>query len=227
MRRTTTTWPRASRGPNRVRRYIKVAVATLAVMALHFGTSPASAQQSADGILPPGEWSQAQVDWTVNWIRQNEQVLPQKFSNVNDLAAMGFVDIGPLTAGYAHYVNTSWMVDGHILNPEYPESLVYRVMPNGTRQVQAAMYFLWPEARVETVPPLISWLPGWHAHPELCSDDQGRIRGVNLGSGCPAGTHQVLNPMVHAWITDPGCGHRFGGLGVGGLHCDYDHEHDH
>jgi hypothetical protein len=31
--------------------------------------------------------------------------------------------------------------------------------------------------------------------------------------------------MIHVWVTDPGCGHRFGGLGTGGLHCEYEHEH--
>jgi hypothetical protein len=34
-----------------------------------------------------------------------------------------------------------------------------------------------------------------------------------------------MPPMMHVWLVDPGCGHRFGGVGVGGLDCDVSHGH--
>ena len=50
---------------------------------------------------------------------------------------------------------------------------------------------------------------------------------------CPAGSHSAATPlMMHVWIVDNACGHRFGGIGVDGLHCDVgmheggDHGHD-
>jgi hypothetical protein len=27
--------------------------------------------------------------------------------------------------------------------------------------------------------------------------------------------------MMHVWLEDPGCGHRFGGIGVTGVHCEH------
>jgi hypothetical protein len=34
-----------------------------------------------------------------------------------------------------------------------------------------------------------------------------------------------MPPMMHVWIVDNACGHRFGGVGVGGLNCDVSHDH--
>jgi hypothetical protein len=34
-----------------------------------------------------------------------------------------------------------------------------------------------------------------------------------------------MPPMMHVWIVDNACGHRFGGVGVGGLDCDVSHGH--
>lgn len=39
---------------------------------------------------------------------------------------------------------------------------------------------------------------------------------------CPPGTTQATTPlMMHVWIVDNDCGHRFGGVGLEGLHCDH------
>src|SRR5690606_451744 len=144
----------------------------------------------------------------------------------NAIEELGFVDIGPIVpGGYRHFVNVSWMADGHILNPRYPESIVYQRTATGDWDVVAAMFFLWPTATMDTIPDMVRWLPGWHTHPELCSDAQGRVVGTPLGGDCPPGSAPVTTPMMHGGIVDNECGHRFGGLDGGGLHCDYEHDH--
>jgi hypothetical protein len=200
------------------------AVALLALSACAAGASQpgggASGQaEPPPGIVPPGEWTEEQETRMVDMVTEAEEKLPQ-FNDQSQLEALGFVNIGVLAAGYSHYVNVGWFTDEHILNPDFPESLVYA--PTG--EVVAAMYFLGPEYNLDNLPADIAWLPGWHAHPELCTDDQGRVVGFAFGGQCTRG-QPALVPMMHVWITDPGCGHRFGGLGVGGLECDYNHEH--
>jgi hypothetical protein len=181
------------------------------------GGASVQAEEPPPGIVPPGEWTEAQTTWLVNKVREAEEKLPQ-FNDQSQLAGLGFVNIGVLAGGYSHYVNVGWMSDAHFLNPDYPESLVYDMSGN----VVAVMFFMSPTMTVEQLPSMISWLPGWHAHPELCSDDQGRVVGFPIGGQCTRG-RVVTNPMMHVWIVDNACGHRFGGLGGGGLLCEHEH----
>lgn len=150
------------------------------------------------------------IDWT-------EQALPS-FSDedgkldTEQLTALGFHDFGVTVSGWSHWINREWLDDEHTLNPNYPESLVFRNTAEGW-VLEAAMFFLTTEDTMNTIPEEIAWLPGWHAHPELCWDENLRFSSCSTGE-------QITIPMMHIWITDPGCNHRFGGVGVGGLHCD-------
>jgi hypothetical protein len=209
------------------------ATRTLAIMAIAvtvlvsvFAGSSASAQTPSDGILPAGEWSDLQRQVATDLVRWSEQELPA-FSDVNRLRELGFVDIGVLTpGGYAHWVNVGWMSDSHFLDPRYPESVVLKRDASGQWQVQAAMFFLTPTMTMDQIPEFLAWFPGWHVHPELCADDVGRVVGIVVNGQCAQG-RPALNPMLHVWIVDNQCGHRFGGLDGGGLHCEYEHDHGH
>lgn len=188
------------------------------------------------GLIPEGDWHPSQIAWMVAEIRRTEQVLPERFpasfrvgsAEEAQLEAMGFHNFGATAPGrYDHWINNAWVVDQHFLNPTYSESLVYRNVGDGVWELQAAMYMLPPDW--EEPPALIAWLPGWHGHPELCiSDADGTFAGITdpENPDCPAGSHPGTTPlMMHVWLLDPGCGHRFGGVGVQGLHCDVSH-HD-
>lgn len=208
----------------KAKRAIGVAAMAVTLLVSMVAGNTASAQTPSDGILPAGEWTELQRQVATSLVRWSERELP-RFSDPARLRELGFVDIGPIVAGgYAHYVNVPWMSDSHFLNPNYPESVVLKRDASGQWQAQAAMFFLTPTMTLETIPEFLRWFPGWHAHPELCSDDQGRVVGVPIGGQCTAG-RPVLTPMMHVWIVDNECGHRFGGLDGGGLHCDYEHEH--
>ncbi len=206
-------------------RLLTVAMATMAVVALTLTGTSASAQTPSDGVLPAGEWTDLQRQAATNLVRDSERDLPA-FSDTNRLVELGFVDIGvQVPGGYAHYVNVPWMSDDHYLDPNYPESVVLNRDASGQWQVQAAMFFLSPTMTLDQIPEFIRWFPGWHAHPELCSDDQGRVVGFPINGQCTRG-RVVTNPMLHVWIVDNECGHRFGGLDGGGLHCDYGEHND-
>ncbi|HEY7068749.1 MAG TPA: hypothetical protein VH479_01490, partial [Acidimicrobiales bacterium] len=100
----------------------------------------------------------------------------------------------------------------------------------------SAMFMLDPAIDMESIPEDIAWLPGWHGHPELCvSDADGTFRGVTDAAmpNCSPGSHSAATPlMMHVWIVDNACEHRFGGVGVEGLHCEVEmhgggmHDHD-
>jgi hypothetical protein len=206
-------------------RLLTVAVATMAVVALTLTGTSASAQTPSDGVLPAGEWTDLQRQAATNLVRTSERDLPA-FSDTARLEELGFVNIGvQVPGGYAHYVNVPWMSDDHYLDPNYPESVVLKRDASGQWQVQAAMFFLTPTMTLDQIPEFIAWFPGWHAHPELCSDDQGRVVGFPVNGQCTRG-RVVTNPMLHVWIVDNECGHRFGGLDGGGLHCDYGEHND-
>jgi hypothetical protein len=216
-----------SRGHSaRRRRRLGLAV-VLVALAFVFPTSPASGQEIPPGILPEhATYTPEQAQWLVNGVRYAEEVLP-RYSDRAALPGMGYVNIGVLApGGYEHWVNVPMMFDEHFLNPAYPESLVFQRLSDGSFQLQAAMLFTHPQYTIETLPEFIRFIPGWHTHPELCALPDGRIVGISTNGQCSnPEARPVWIPMTHVWIVDNECGHRFGGVDAGGLHCEYEHDH--
>jgi hypothetical protein len=52
--------------------------------------------------------------------------LPQ-FADVTKVGALGFTSIGDAGSGFEHYVNSAYIGDDAFLDPNKPESLLYRV----------------------------------------------------------------------------------------------------
>jgi hypothetical protein len=126
----------------------------------------------------------------------------------------GYRTIGDGAAGgYEHYVNWSYINDDKLLDPDYPESLVYERRPDGTKELVAAMYMLPNGDTLETVPDVGGPLTQWHIHNNLCySNDpaetgQAFVIGLTDSEGnCPRGVKLGENPMLHVWITPHRCG---------------------
>jgi hypothetical protein len=205
----------------------------LAVVVALTAARPALGQEEADpdpaaGMLPPGDWTDEQVAEALDLIARTEAALPA-YADSSQLEALGFFNFG-VTApgGYDHWINPDRIDDDHILDPEVPESLVYRYTDDGGYELQAAMFYLPTGYDMTDIPEDIAWLPGWHMHDELCVDDDGRYTGLVDGEGnCFSGHPADMPPMTHIWIVDNECGHRFGSIGVGGLECDVNHHpHD-
>ncbi len=212
-------------GTGRRRGLLPVVVAVAVIAGLAFAP-PTAAQDTGEGLLPPGDWTAEQEAYLLDLIERTEAALPA-FADVDALPALGFQDFG-VTApgGYDHWTNQAWIDDEHILDPEFPESLVFRHTPEGGYVLEAAMFFLPSEYDLSTIPEDLAWMPGWHEHPELCVNPDGTFAGLaDVDGTCFSGTPSEMPPMMHVWLVANACGHRFGGVGIGGLDCDVDHEH--
>jgi hypothetical protein len=133
--------------------------------------------------------------------------LPQ-WADYRTAEAAGFISIGDGITGHEHFINTGFFDDGHILNPDRPESLVYEPQPDGSRKLVSAMYMLAPNQTLDDVPDVGGKLTQWHIHNNLCFTTSGRVAGLtNAEGGCNAPLVKGNEaPMIHVWITKHPCG---------------------
>jgi hypothetical protein len=144
-------------------------------------------------------------------IQNTLERLPQ-FADVDSIGALGYRSIGDAVTGHEHYVNYGYIADDHFLDPDHPESLVYRV--NGTGRTLVSAMFIASQTRVDD-PALLDYggpLMTWHVHQNLCwagGDNGPRVVAVTDAAGnCPPGSVNAggENPMVHVWIVPHECG---------------------
>ncbi len=132
-----------------------------------------------------------------------------RFADYHAAEAAGYSSIGDAVTGDEHYINPTLFDDGRILDPEYPESLVYEPdKATGGKKLVAAMFMLAPNQTLNDVPDVGGALTQWHIHNNLCFTAQGRVAGLtNQTGGCPAGLNKGSQaPMIHVWITPNKCG---------------------
>jgi hypothetical protein len=133
--------------------------------------------------------------------------------------AAGFHSIGDGITGYEHFLNPAFIADDDELDPDKPESLVYRVQ-NGQRTLEAAMYMAKPGTTLDNVPDIGGKLTQWHIHDNLCFTATPPQRVVGLTA--PDGTCRApfvkgpSIPMIHVWIVAKPCGPFAALEGVGG-----------
>ncbi len=144
-----------------------------------------------------------------NLIAETVVRLPQ-WADPAHAEKFGFRSIGDGITGIEHLVNWSYIGDGNTLDPDRPESLVYRV-EGQKRTLVSAMYMLKPGATLNKVPDIGGPLTQWHIHDNLCfTGDKGafRVAGLTDGSGNCAAPLVKLQPvpMIHVWIVPHPCG---------------------
>jgi hypothetical protein len=157
-----------------------------------------------DGVTPE---QQARAE---DLVERTLERLPQ-FADVDVARARGWRSIGDGITGFEHYLNTALLDDGRELDPDYPESLVYRIGLDGSRQLVSAMFIAAPGTTLDTVPDIGGRLTQWHVHDNLCFTNDPvapRIAGLRPSGGtCPeplvAGPEW---PMIHVWIVPHRCG---------------------
>jgi hypothetical protein len=136
------------------------------------------------------------------------QDLPQ-FADVSKIGALGFTSIGDAGSGFEHYVNSAYLRDDAFLDPNRPESLVYRV--DGDKRTLVAAMFADSSMSLND-PKLVDWggpLMQWHVHKDLCWSLAQVVAGVTDEAGnCPVGSINAGGdiPMVHVWIAPNECG---------------------
>ena len=124
--------------------------------------------------------------------------------------AAGYRSIGDSLTGDEHYVNWSYVTDGHLLDPTRPESVVYENV-GGSQRAVAAMYMLPFGSTFAQVPDVGGSLTQWHVHRNLCltNDPQQKVVAglTSDAGGCPKGTSKAGDtPMLHVWVTPNQCG---------------------
>jgi hypothetical protein len=150
--------------------------------------------------------------------------LPQ-FADESTLNAKGYYSIGDALTGDEHYVNWSYLNDDRILDPDFPESLVFRVTSEG-KKLAAAMYMLPTGTTLDEVPDVGGPLTQWHVHSDLCLTADPVKPVLAFGSGnfivraaeecTPPNTKRADVPMIHVWIIPHPCGPFAALEGVGG-----------
>jgi hypothetical protein len=135
--------------------------------------------------------------------------LPQ-WADSSVAEAKGFHSIGDAGTGDEHLINWSYINDDKVLDPDYPEALVYNVR-NGKRELESAMFMLKPGSTLDTVPDIGGPLTQWHIHDNLCFTDDPvapRVAGLTASGGSCRAPLVKLEPvpMIHVWITPQKCG---------------------
>jgi hypothetical protein len=134
----------------------------------------------------------------------------QRYEYPSEAVAAGYRTIGDGVTGDEHFVKWSYVDDGHILDPNRPESLVYE-WQGGQEKVAAAMYMLPFGSRFTDVPDVGGALTQWHVHDNLCltnNPTQKIVVGLTTAEGgCPPGTSKAGDtPMLHVWTVPNPCG---------------------
>jgi hypothetical protein len=180
--------------------------------------------------------SEQQVAEAEALVTESLLTLP-RFDDIAAIEAMGYRTIGDARSGFEHFVNWQLISDGRVLDPDYPESLVFKVDPvTAEKNLSAAMFIANPGDTLDTVPDFGGALVQWHVHDNLCYAGvpyAWRVADVaEPGEECRPGTFRlgtVAVPMVHVWITPHPCGPfaALEGIGAGQIRPDEERLCDH
>lgn len=182
---------------------------------------------TADGLIDPASIDLSGIeDVTEEQQRQATDLLVRtistlpRWSDYQQALADGFQSIGDQLTGEEHVIRWDWIDDDVMLDPNQPESLVYKYdRATGTRTLEAAMFLLPKEYTLDDQPAIASRLVQFHQHDNLCftPPPAPRVAGLtNSGGGCTAPLVK-FNPniMVHVWIRPNVCGPFAALTGVG------------
>ena len=116
------------------------------------------------------------------------------------------MSIGDGFLGHEHYLNAANMNDDKLLDPDFPESLVYDTSTEPKKLV-AAMFMMDKGDTLADVPELGGKLTQWHVHDNLCFAGP-KVAGLTDAEGnCSPGlTKGAATPMIHVWTEAHPCG---------------------
>jgi hypothetical protein len=154
--------------------------------------------------------SPQQQAFAENLVAETVRDLP-KWADLTVVEAAGFHSIGDGGTGHEHYIQWDWIDDDIVLDPDFPESLVFERQPDGSKKLVSAMFMLPSSTPLDEAPDWGGRLMQWHVHGDLCFTDDPvapQVAGVKpIGVDCRAPlVNGTLAPMVHVWITPHECG---------------------
>ncbi len=209
--------------------------------AAHADQAAATPAKPYDATLPvdlggtPGVTPEQQAE-AEDLVTISLEKLPQ-FADIPTIEAMGYHSIGDAITGNEHFMKWDLIDDGRVLDPDYPESLVFDVdRATGQKTLSAAMFMADPDDTLDSVPDVGGELVQWHIHDNLCyAGEPGawRVAGVAPpDQECRPGTTRLSDnpvPMVHVWIRPHPCGPfaALEGVGAGQISADEQRLCDH
>jgi hypothetical protein len=101
---------------------------------------------------------------------------------------------------FLHVPNPAWRLDGRVLDPARPETLVYWTGPGDGLMLVGVMY---TAGRGASGPAVGGPITRWHDH-ESCRDPATRAKlGRPVDGACPEGqVFRRSGEMLHVWFTD-------------------------
>lgn len=157
-----------------------------------------------DGVTPQ------QQAYAENLVAATVRDLPQ-WADLDAVEAAGFRSIGDGATGHEHYIQWDWIDDDTVLDPDFPESLVFEPQADGSKRLVSAMYMLPSGTPLDEAPDLGGALMQWHVHGDLCFTDDPEVPQVvgvkPVGTSCPPPlVDGPMAPMIHVWIRPHECG---------------------
>jgi len=129
-----------------------------------------------------------------------------KFRDVREALAEGYLQVTPDLPGIAaHFVRLDYRNDGHEMDPERVEVLLYSKRLDGNWRLVGAMFMA--EGNKETPPQYFGPLDVWHRHENLCFTAGARVRTVANAAECVGGVFQKdTGWQMHVWVEPGGTG---------------------
>jgi hypothetical protein len=130
-----------------------------------------------------------------------------KYADVRDALAEGYLQVTPDLPGIAaHFVRLDYRSDGHEMNPERPEVLLYSKRLDGNWRLVGVM-FMQEGPISETPPSYFGPLDVWHRHDNLCFLSGARVKTVASAAECVGGAFQARGAyQMHVWVEPGGAG---------------------
>lgn len=172
---------------------------------------PAPAHGNSHAAAATGPATAGQKAMADSLVAQMERSM-SRFHSTADVVAAGYRSIGDGRTGFEHFVNSDYLTDPLTLDADRVESIVFKVNPDGTKQLVSGMFILATGTTMADVPDVAGPLTSWHDHQNLCWSPDGRIAGILVDGQCrPGGVFRGTSPMLHVWVVDNPCG-RFAGI---------------
>lgn len=129
-----------------------------------------------------------------------------KYVDVRVALAAGYVQITQDLPGIAaHFIKGDLQRDGHELDPDYPEILLYSKRLDGNWQLVGAMFMA--ETVSDTPPSYFGPLDVWHRHENLCFTAGAQVRTTASAAECKSGVFVKSTAyQMHVWVQPGGTG---------------------
>jgi len=148
------------------------------------------------------------TDSALRWRDEVENAVPSTL-RIEDLEARGYTSFqeDELT-NWVHYINWGYIDDERNLDPEQPESYLFKVLSDGVLELRAVVFMLPSRYTFANTPDIAGGAGVWHTHPVTClvGDPFANPADGRIDGSCAVGAKFPERLMIHAWVKPNLCG---------------------